>query len=148
MTVPVHGEVTVRWHGRICLSILDGAFNEEGIARWFELVKQSWQQQGEPDDWAHVLNMHGWQGRTAGCDALMREAVAWTKAHGLRLRIMMLDKGAASVFFMFTQSSNSIFSENREVTVVVCQNYDEVFDELQKRGFAITLQQLEQPQQR
>lgn len=142
MVVPVHGEVTVHWCDRICLSTLDGAFNEAGISRWFELVKQSWHQQGEPDDWVHVLNMHGWQGRTAGCDALMREAVAWTKGHGLRLRIMMLDKGAASIFFMFTQSSSSIFSEHRDVTVVACQNYDEVYHELQQRGYVITRQQL------
>ena len=72
----------------------------------------------------------------------MREAVAWTKERGLRLRIMMLDKGAASIFFMFTQSSSSIFSDNHDVTVVACQNYDEVCHELQKRGYIISRQQL------
>ena len=142
MVVPVHGEVTVHWCGPVCISTLQGAFNEAGIARWFELVKQSWYQQGEPDNWVHVLNMYGWQGRTAGCEALMREAVAWTKERGLRLRIMMLDKGAASIFFMFTQSSSSIFSDNHDVTVVACQNYDEVCHELQKRGYIISRQQL------
>ena len=76
MVVPVHGEVTVHWCGPVCISTLQGAFNEAGIARWFELVQQHWQQQGEPPEWASVLDMQHWQGRTPECEALMREAVA------------------------------------------------------------------------
>jgi len=82
MVVPVHGEVTVHWCGPVCISTLQGAFNEAGIAHWFELVQQHWQQQGEPTEWASVLDMQHWQGRTPECEALMREAVAWSMAHG------------------------------------------------------------------
>lgn len=46
MTMHVHGEVAIQWCDRVCLSILDGAFNEAGVAHWFELLKQHWQQQG------------------------------------------------------------------------------------------------------
>ena len=33
MVVPVHGDVSIRWCDRVCLSIINGAFNEAGMAR-------------------------------------------------------------------------------------------------------------------
>ena len=32
MVVPVHGDVSIRWCDRVCLSIINGAFNEAGRA--------------------------------------------------------------------------------------------------------------------
>lgn len=146
MGVPVHGDSTIRWCGNVCLSILSGAFNEGGIAHWLQQVQQSWQQQGEPEQWASVLDMFGWQGRTPECDALMREGVAWSKAHGLKFRIMLMSHGTANIYFQLTQIANPIIPSNSEM--IVCQSYADAIAPLQQHGFDISLQQLEQLQQR
>ena len=136
MAVPVHGEVTVHWCGPVCLSTLQGAFNEAGIAHWFELVKQNWQQQGEPAEWASVLDMQHWQGRTPECEALMREAVAWSMAHGLRFRILLLERGPDNIYFKLTQKANPVIPSHADLAI--CQTYDEVVAALQQRGFTVS----------
>ena len=136
MVVPVHGEVTVHWCGPVCISTLQGAFNEAGIARWFELVQQHWQQQGEPTEWAGVLDMQHWQGRTPECEALMREAVAWSMAHGLRFRILLLERGPDNIYFKLTQKANPVIPPNSNIAI--CQNYDEVVEALQQHGFSVS----------
>ena len=140
MAVPVHGEVTIRWCDRVCLSIINGAFNEAGIARWFELVKQNWHQQGEPSEWASVLDMQHWQGRTPECEALMREAVAWSMAHGLRFRVLLLERGPENIYFKLTQKANPIIPPGSNM--VVCDSYAAAVEQLQQHGFPVTLQQL------
>ena len=136
MAIPVHGEVTVRWCDRVCLSIINGAFNEAGIARWFVLVKQSWYQQGEPAEWAGVVDMRHWQGRTPETAELVYEAAMWATDHGLRSHIVLLERGKTNILFQLYQHTRGFHPTERDT--IICQNYDEVVDELQKRGFSVS----------
>ena len=136
MVVPVHGEVTVHWCGPVCISTLQGAFNEAGIARWFELVQQHWQQQGEPTEWASVLDMQHWQGRTPETAELVNEATTWATDHGLRSHIVLLERGKTNILFQLYQHTRGFHPTERDT--IICQNYDEVVDELQKRGFSVS----------
>lgn len=136
MAIPVHGEAIIRWSDRVCLSILDGAFNEAGVSRWFALVRQSWQQQGEPAEWVSVVDMRHWQGRTPESAELVYEAAMWATAHGLRSHILLLERGKASIFFQLYQNTRGY--RPTESDTAICQNYDEVVEELQQRGFTIS----------
>ena len=51
MVTKAHGHSTVHWIGNVCISILDGAFNQEGAADWVEQLQQTWMQQGQPTPW-------------------------------------------------------------------------------------------------
>lgn len=142
MAIPVHGDARVSWCHDICLVILDGAFNEAGIAQWLQRVQQSLQQQGEPSRWASVLDMFGWQGRTPECEPLMREGAAWSQSHGLQFRIMLLPRGTSNIYFQLTRISRPIIPSNSEVAV--CDSYAGAVEALQQHGFIITEQQLQQ----
>lgn len=136
----VHGEVSVNWFDNVCVSTLSGAFNEEGISNWFLLLQQSWTELGKPERWAHVLDMYGWQGRTPECEALMREAVAWSMTHGLRFRVLLLERGPENIYFKLTQKANPIIPPGSNM--VVCDSYAAAVEQLQQHGFPVTLQQL------
>ncbi len=141
MAIPVHGDSTVIWIDNICVSILNGAFNEAGIERWLQQVQQSWQLQGRPTHWASVLDMFNWQGRTPECEPLMREGVAWSKAHGLQFRILMMERGTANVFFKLTQKANPVMPVDSDFAV--CASHEEAVEQLQQRDFTISLLQLQ-----
>lgn len=123
------------------VSILQGAFNEAGSERWFQQVQQSWQLQGQPTRWVSVLDMFNWQGRTPECEPLMRDGVAWSKAHGLQFRILMMERGTTNLFFKLTQKANPVMPVGSDV--VVCASYEEAVEQLQRRDFTISLQQLQ-----
>lgn len=135
-----HGEVSVNWFDNICVSILSGAFNEQGIANWFLLLQQSWIAQGKPKRWAHVLDMYEWQGRTPETTPLVRQGVAWANSHGLACSIILMAAGPASIFIRMHQTSNPVIPGDSDITISQC--YEECVTQLQKRGFTITRQQL------
>ncbi len=141
MAIPVHGDSTVIWIDNICVSILNGAFNEAGIERWLSQVQQSWQLQGQPSHWASVLDMFNWQGRTPECEPLMREGVAWSKTHGLQFRILLMERGTANVFFKLTQTANPVMPAGSDFAV--CASYEEAIERLHQRDFTLSLQQLQ-----
>ena len=141
MAIPVHGDSTVIWIDNICVSILNGAFNEAGIERWLSQVRQSWQLQGRPTHWASVLDMFNWQGRTPECEPLMREGVAWSRSHGLQFRILMMERGSANVFFQLTQKANPVMPAGSDFAV--CASHEEAIEQLRKRDFTLSLPQLQ-----
>ena len=136
----VHGEVSVNWFDNVCVSTLSGAFNEEGISNWFLLLQRSWTERGKPERWAHVLNMYGWQGRTPETTPLVRQGVAWTNTHGLSCAVIIMEQGPASIFIKMNQTANPVIPASADVTI--CQNYEEAMAQLQRRQFAISLQQI------
>jgi hypothetical protein len=140
MATQIHGNPSVIWMDNVCVSILQGAFNEQGIDLWFQLVQQSWQQQGCPTHWASVLDMFNWQGRTPECQSLMREGVAWSQAHGLQFRVLLMEGGRDNLFYRLTRTVNPIIPH--ETDVAVCATHSEVIEELHKHGFGITESQL------
>ena len=136
----VHGDVSVNWFDNVCVSTLRGAFNEEGITNWFLRLQQSWVELGKPERWAHVLDMYGWQGRTPETTHLVRKGVAWANGHGLSYSVIIMDQGPASIFIKINQTSNPVIPADDDITI--CQNYEEAVTQLQRRQFAIVLQQL------
>ena len=135
-----HGDVSVNWFDNVCVSTLNGAFNEEGISNWFLLLQRSWTELGKPERWAHVLDMYGWQGRTPETTPLVRQGVAWANTHGLSCSVIIMEQGPASIFIKMNQTTNPVIPASADVTI--CQNYEEAMAELQRRQFAVTLQQL------
>lgn len=140
MNTSVHGDVAIIWVGNVCLSTLQGSFNEEGIANWFMLLQQEWLRQGKPAGWAHVLDMLGSQGRTSETTPLLRNAVTWSHHHGLLCSMLIMEQGAASIFVKMNQATNPVIPADQDVCF--CQSYEEAVSQLQRRHFAITLQQL------
>ena len=140
MITTAHGDASVIWHDNVCISTLNGAFNEEGIANWFLLLQQSWVAREKPPRWAHVLDMFGWQGRTPETTPLVRQGVAWTNTHGLSCAVIIMEQGPASIFIKMNQTANPVIPASADVTI--CQNYEEAMAQLQRRQFAISLQQI------
>lgn len=136
----VHGDVSVTWFDKVCVSILSGAFNEEGIRNWFLCLQQSWIAQGKPKHWAHVLDMYEWQGRTPETTLLVRQGVTWAQAHGLRYSVILMAQGAASIFIKINQTTHPVIPADADITI--CQSYEEAVAQLQRRQFAISLPQL------
>ena len=83
-----------------------------------------------------MLDMHNWQGRTPECEALMRQAVIWSMGHGLSGHILLLARGATNILLKLYHDSRSEILAGTDTTI--CQNYDEVVAELQKRGFKVS----------
>ena len=71
----------------------------------------------------------------------MRDGVAWSKAHGLQFRILMMERGTTNLFFKLTQKANPVMPVGSDV--VVCASYEEAVEQLQRRDFTISLQQLQ-----
>lgn len=140
MITKAHGDASVIWQNNICISTLNGAFNEEGVTNWFLLVQQSWIAQGAPQPWVHVLDMFGWQGRTPETTPLLRTAVGWSLRHGLQATVILMEQGSASIFIRMNQSTNPVIPSDADV--VICQSYEEGVAQLQRRQYPITLQQL------
>ena len=141
MITTAHGDASVIWHDNVCISTLNGAFNEEGIANWFLLLQQSWTEKGEPERWAHILDMSGWQGRTPETTPLVRKGVAWAYSHGLLCSMILMEAGPASIFIRMNQATNPVIPVDADITI--CQSYEECVTQLQRREFAVSLPQLQ-----
>ena len=140
MVTKAHGHSTVHWLGNVCISILDGAFNQQGAADWSEQLQQTWQQQGQPTHWAHVVDMEGWLGRTPESTELMREGIAWAESHGLRCTVLVMAQGAKNIFLKINQATNPVIAKDADVTI--CENHKQAIELLHQRGFILSLLQL------
>ena len=47
-----------------------------------ESIQQAWRAAGQPDHWAHVMDLHQWQGGTESGFAASHALLAWATAHG------------------------------------------------------------------
>jgi len=79
----IHGQFSVRWCDQVCLVVLRGSFNREGVMALSSAVRQAWQDAGKPAQWAHVMDLRLWEGGTPESFAIARELVTWTVAHGV-----------------------------------------------------------------
>ncbi len=140
MITHVHGHATVHWLGNVCISTLDGAFNERGAAAWVVQLQHTWQQQGQPTLWAHVVDMEGWLGRTPNSTELMRKGIAWAKTHGLSCSVLVMTQGAKNIFLQLNQTSHPLIEPGADV--VICENHKQAIELLQQRGFIVSLLQL------
>lgn len=126
--------------GNVCISILDGAFNQQGAADWAEQLQRTWMQQGQPTHWAHVVDMEGWLGRTPESTELIREGIAWAQSHGLRCTVLVMAQGARNIFLKINQATHPVIPQDADVTI--CENHKQAIELLQQRGFIVSLLQL------
>jgi hypothetical protein len=140
MVTKAHGHSQVNWFGDVCFSSLQGAFNTEGAEIWAQQLQQSWLQQGQPERWAHLVDMNGWLGRTPESTELMREGMAWAEDHGLSCSVLVMAKGAANIFMKINQTTHAIIRDEADITI--CETHRQAIELLHQRGFVISLLQL------
>lgn len=83
MQATAHGQFSVLWCDDVCLLIMSGSFNREGVLKMSYAVRQAWQDAGRPARWAHVLDLRRWEGGTPESFTIARELVRWTTEHGV-----------------------------------------------------------------
>jgi hypothetical protein len=140
MVIEAHGHSQVNWFGDVCFSSLQGAFNKEGAEIWAQQLQRSWLQQGQPERWAHLVDMDGWLGRTPESTELMRDALAWAEDHGLCCSVLVMAKGAANIFMKINQTTHSVIRDDADITI--CETHRQAIQLLHQRGFVISLLQL------
>jgi hypothetical protein len=131
MPSSIHGDCEVHWCGQMCLAVLRGAFNREGVARMAEAVRAAWHAAGEPGEWAHVVDLRRWEGGTPDSFEVAHELVNWTMAHGVCAIVRLCHSN-----FITRIVDRQGTLEDSTVPVMDFADPDEAWAWLQVRGLA------------
>lgn len=130
MSKAPHGTCTVRWYDQVCFAVLHGCFNEEGVFVMTESIQQAWRAAGQPDHWAHVMDLHQWQGGTESGFAASHALLAWATAHGAHA-VVRIHK---SSFLARVTEHQGVF-DGINVPIITVRTREEAWDWLAGRGF-------------
>lgn len=129
-----HGDMLITWIGNICLTQLNGPFNEEGSHICLLNFQHAWQQHGKPKRWAHVLDLQQWLGRTPECTPFIKEAMAWALTHGLSCAVAVMGGGSARILWDINQRVNPAFP-SKIVSLLLCDDHQAAAQLLIQQGF-------------
>jgi len=126
-----HGTCTVRWYDQVCFAVLEGCFNDEGVRVMTERIQQAWKEAGKPAHWAHVMDLHQWEGGTEAAFAASHALLAWAAAHGAHAVVRIHKK---SNFLAVVTERLGIF-DGIELPIANVNTREEAWDWLAEHGF-------------
>ncbi|MDP5240548.1 hypothetical protein Q9Q94_13470 [Uliginosibacterium sp. 31-16] len=130
MLHPPHGECKVYWCDQACFAVLQGSFNREGVLVMTAAIQQAWRDAGQPGHWAHVMDLHLWQGGTQSGFAASHDLLVWATSHGAHaiLRIH-------TARFLARVTENQGVFNGIEVPVVTLNTREQAWEWLSANGF-------------
>lgn len=78
-----HGSHVVYWQDQICVVIMYGPFNGQGIHNAVTSVQNAWRQAGSPVRWALLYDLHQWRGSTPEGLEEAKRFTEWAGQHGV-----------------------------------------------------------------
>lgn len=131
MSRPAHGNCTVHWCDEVCLVVVKGSFNREGVSAMQTAIRTSWQDAGAPARWAHVMDLRQWEGGTPDSFATARELALWTVTHGA-VAVLRIHCGS----FLGRVTDRQGVLEDLGVPVIDCSSVGEAWQWLDQHGLA------------
>lgn len=125
-----HGVCKVQWCDQVCFAILQGSFNSEGVLVMLASIQQAWRDAGEPEHWAHVMDLHQWQGGTESGFAASHELLVWATAHGAHAIVRIHTVG-----FLARVTENQGVFDGIEVPIITVTTREQAWDWLDTHGF-------------
>ncbi|WP_345531873.1 hypothetical protein [Viridibacterium curvum] len=114
----------------MCFAILEGSFNREGVLLMTASIQQAWQEAGQPARWAHVMDLHQWQGGTESGFAASHDLLAWAVANGAKAIIRI-----HAVEFLARVTENQGVFDGINVPIITIHTCDEAWQWLEAQGF-------------
>lgn len=129
MSRTAHGRFNICWCDQACLVVLEDSFNREGVEAMLEGIRAAWQAAGSPTGWAHVMDLHHWEGGTPDGFAASHELLRWVTAHGAQAIVRIhLDS-----FLARMTEGRGVF-DDIDVPVITVATREEACEWLQARG--------------
>lgn len=129
MTNTAHGGFSIQWCDQVCLIVLCGSFNREGVMAMAAAIRQAWLEAGKPACWAHVMDLLQWEGGTADGFSASQELLHWSTAHGAEA-VVRIHLGR---FLARLTESRGVFDE-LQVPVITVSTREEAWNWLKSRG--------------
>lgn len=130
MPHPPHGECKVYWCDQACFAVLQGSFNREGVLVMTAAIQQAWRDAGQPTHWAHVMDLHQWQGGTESGFAASHDLLVWATSHGADAIIRIHTVG-----FLARVTENQGVFDGIEVPVITVSAREQAWEWLSANGF-------------
>lgn len=96
-----------------------------------ESIQQAWKEAGQPARWAHVMDLHLWEGGTESGFAASHALLAWAAAHGAQAVVRIHKK---SNYLARVTEHLGVF-DGVELPIVKVHTREEAWDWLAEHGF-------------
>lgn len=125
-----HGICKVQWCDQVCLAVLQGSFNTEGVQVMLAAIQQAWRDAGQPPHWAHVMDLHLWQGGTESGFAASHDLLVWAITHGAHAVIRI-----HTVRFLARVTESQGVFDGINVPVITVNTREQAWEWLESHGF-------------